>query len=197
MHSVINPKVTAEAATLHYILETKGSTFTVRAFAAGLLSALGHDPVIAIPEFEGEIFLNTEAVEKSSLRLLIPSSSLSVIGDISEKDRDEINRRMHGEVLQSDSYSEIIYDCNRLSASKTGEGQYWAALNGDLELCGIKRNQGVSARITVNGTTLRAMGDFSIRQSDFDIRPVTALGGAVKLKDELKFSFDITARKQD
>jgi hypothetical protein len=29
----------------------------------------------------------------------------------------------------------------------------------------------------------------------YEIRPVTALAWAVKLKDELKFSFDITARK--
>jgi hypothetical protein len=35
-----------------------------------------------------------------------------------------------------------------------------------------------------------------VRQSDYEIRPVSAVGGAVKLKDELKLSFDITARKQ-
>jgi hypothetical protein len=43
---------------------------------------------------------------------------------------------------------------------------------------------------------LRAAGEFSVRQSDYEIRPVSALGGAVKLKDELKLSFDISARKQ-
>ncbi|MGA6986452.1 MAG: YceI family protein [Terriglobales bacterium] len=192
----MKPTVTPEDTTAQYIIETKGSTFTVKAFAAGLLSALGHSPTIAIPDFEGEIFLNPDAVEQSSLRIVIHSASLTVTDDISEKDRQEINRRMHDEVLESDSFPDIVYECSRVSASKTGEGQYWAALNGELTLHGEKRTQPVSVRVSVNGSTLHATGDFSVRQSDYEIRPVSALGGTVKLKDELKLSFDITARKQ-
>jgi polyisoprenoid-binding protein YceI len=196
VHYAMKPTVTPEDTTAQYIIETKGSTFTVKAFAAGLLSALGHSPTIAIPDFEGEIFLNPDAVEQSSLRIVIHSASLTVTDDISEKDRQEINRRMHDEVLESDSFPDIVYECSRVSASKTGEGQYWAALNGELTLHGEKRTQPVSVRVSVNGSTLHATGDFSVRQSDYEIRPVSALGGTVKLKDELKLSFDITARKQ-
>jgi polyisoprenoid-binding protein YceI len=196
VHYAVEPRKRPEDATVHYIIETKGSTFTVRAFTTGLLSALGHNPTIALPDFEGEIFLNPVEVEQSSLRMVVPSASLNVTDDISEKDREEINRRMHGEVLESDSFPDIVYECSRGSASKTGEGQYWVALNGDLTLHGVTRSQPVSARVSVNGNTLRAAGEFSVRQSDYEIRPVSALGGAVKLKDELKLSFDITARKQ-
>jgi polyisoprenoid-binding protein YceI len=195
VHSVVEPIRKPEDATVHYIIETKGSTFTVRAFAAGLLSALGHNPTIELPDFEGEIFLDPDEVERSSLRMVIQSASLTVTDDISEKDREEINRRMHGEVLESDSFPDIVYECSRGSASKTGEGQYWVALNGDLTLHGVKRSQPVSARVSVSGNTLRAAGEFSVRQSDYEIRPVSALGGAVRLRDELKLSFDITARK--
>ncbi len=196
MHYAIEPTVRPEGTTVHYIIETKGSTFTVRAFARGLLSAFAHSPTIAIPDFEGEIFVNPKAVEQSSLRIVVHAASLAVIDDISEKDREEINRRTHGEVLESDSYPEIVYECSRGSASKTGEGQYWVALNGDLTLHGVKRSQPVSARVSVNGATLRATGNFSVRLSDYEIRPVSAAGGTIKLKDELKLSFDITARKQ-
>lgn len=196
MHYAIEPTVKPEGVTVHYIVETKGSTFTVKAFAVGLLSALGHNPTIAIPDFEGEIFLNPGAVEQSSLRLVVHSVSLTVTDDISGKDRAEINRRTHEEVLESDSFPDVVYECSRVSASKTGDGQYWLALNGELTLHGVKRNQPVSARVSVNGAGLRATGDFSIRQSDYEIRPVSAVGGTIKLKDELKFSFDISARKQ-
>ena len=41
---------------------------------------------------------------------------------------------MHEKVLESAEYPEILYTCSNVSASKTGEGQYWAALNGDLTL---------------------------------------------------------------
>jgi polyisoprenoid-binding protein YceI len=196
VHDAIEATVIPEAATVHYTLETKGSSFTVRAFAAGLLSALGHNPTIALPEFEGEIFLNSDAMEQSSLRMVIRAISLTVTDAVNEKDREEINRRMHEEVLESDSFSDIVYECPRVSASKTEGGQYWVTLNGELALHGVTRNQSVSARVTLNGDTLRATGEFSVRPSDFEIKPVSAVGGMVRLKDELKLSFDIMARKQ-
>jgi polyisoprenoid-binding protein YceI len=197
VHYAIKPEVKAEGATVHYIIQTNGSTFTVKAFATGLLSALGHNPTISLLDFEGEIVLNPEAIEQSSLRMVIHSASLTTTGDIGAKDREEIDHRMHEEVLESDSYPDIVYECTRVSASKTGEGQYWIALNGELTLHGIQRVQPVSARVSVNGDSVRATGDFSIRQSDYEIRQVSAVGGTIKLKDELKLSFDITARKQE
>jgi polyisoprenoid-binding protein YceI len=185
-----------ESTTVRYVIDTRGSTFTVRAFATGLLSMFGHSPTISIPDFEGQISLNPDAVEQSSVRMVIYSASLIVIDDISKKDRDEMNRQMHQDVLESDSFPDIVYECSRVSASKTGEGQYWVALNGELTLHGVTHSPSVSARVSLNGDTLRAMGDFSIRQSDYGIRPVAAAAGTVKLKDELKLSFDISARKQ-
>jgi polyisoprenoid-binding protein YceI len=197
VHYAMEPTGAPEVATVHYIIEAKRSTFTVKAFATGLLAALGHNPTIALPDFEGEIFVNPDAVEQSSLRVVIHSASLTDTDDISEKDRKEIDRRMHEEALESDSFPDIVYECFRGSASKTGEGQYWVGLNGDLTLHGVKRNQPVSARVSVNGSTLRAMGEFSVRLSDYEIRPVSALGGTVRLKDEIKLSFNISARKQE
>jgi polyisoprenoid-binding protein YceI len=197
VHYAIQPTEKPEGATVRYIIDSKGSIFTVRAFAAGLLSAFAYNPTIAIPDFEGEVSLNPDALEQSSLQIVIHPSALTVTDDISEKDREEINRKMQDEVLESQSFPDIEYECSRVSASQTGGGQYWVALNGDLSLHGVKRSQPVSARVSVNGNTLRAMGEFSIRQSDYEIRPVSAAGGTIKLKDELKLSFDISARKQE
>jgi polyisoprenoid-binding protein YceI len=182
-------------ATVRYLVDGKGSRFTARAFATGLLSAFGHDPTISIPEFEGEARVNLNALGESSLHLVIQAASLTVTGDINDKDRNEINRRMHDEVLESDGYPEITYECAKLSASQTGEGQYWVALNGELSMHGVTLSQPISARVTVNGDTLQAAGDFSVRQSDYEIKPVSAAGGTVKLKDEIKLSFEITARR--
>ena len=168
----------------------------VRAFAGGLLSAFGHNPTIAIPDFSGEALVNPENLQESSLHLVIQAASLAVQGDISDNDRDEMNRRMQEEVLESGSYPEIVYECSRLSASKTGEGQYWVSLNGELSLHGVTRRQPVSARVTLNGDSLRAAGDFSVLQSDYEIRLVSAAAGTVKLKDELKLSFDISATRK-
>ena len=103
---------------------------------------------------------------------------------------------MQEDVLESDSFPEIVYECSRVSASKTGEGLYWVALNGELTLHGVTLNQSVSARVSTNGQSLKATGEFSVRMSDYEIRPVSSVGGTVKLKDELKLSFAISARQQ-
>jgi polyisoprenoid-binding protein YceI len=187
---------TPEATKVRYVIDPKGSKFVVRAFAAGLLSAFGHNPTIAIPDFQGEVEFTSSGLEDASLRIVIQAASLTVTGDISDKDRQEIERRMHDEVLETGGFAEIIYECDRVSSiQKIFEGQYAVTLNGELALRGVTRTQPVSARVTIKGETLRAAGDFSIRQSDYEIRPVSAAGGTVKLKDEVKLTFDIAARK--
>lgn len=196
MHYALDQAKRSEATTVRYLTDGKVSKFTVRAFAAGLLSALAHSPTIAIPNFEGEVRLNPDALDQGSLRLTIRADSLMVTDDVSEKDREEMYRRMNAEVLESDSYPEIAYESSKVSARKTGEGQYSVTVNGELTFRGITRGQAVSARVSVDGDTLRANGDFSLRQSDYEIAPVSAVGGTIRLKDELKFSFDISARKQ-
>jgi hypothetical protein len=55
----------------------------------------------------------------------------------------------------------------------------------------------IPVRVALLGDMLRASGDFTLSQSDFGIKPVSVAGGALKLKDELKFSFEIVARKQE
>ncbi len=186
-----------EATKVRYSIDGKGSRFTVRAFATGMLSAFGHNPTIAIPDLQGDIEFVPDSLQDASLRIVIQAASLVVADDISKKDRQEIERRMHDEVLETDSFPEIVYECSHASSiQKLADSLYMVALNGELTLHGVTRNQQVPARVTVKGDTVRAAGEFSIRQSDYEIRLVSAAGGTVKLKDEIRLSFDISARKQ-
>lgn len=187
-----------EEATLRYIIDTKGSTFIVQAFSTGLLSAFAHNPRMAIRDFEGnvEFIQSGAALDNVHLQMKIRSDALEVIDDISEKDRDEIQRRLCDEVFETDRFPEIVYECSRVTASGSGE-RYWAALNGNLTLHGVTQVVQVNARVAINGDSLRASGDFSVRQSDFGIAPVTAAAGAIRVKDAVKCTFDILTRKQE
>jgi polyisoprenoid-binding protein YceI len=168
----------------------------VRAFVTGLLSTFGHNPTIAISDFEGEVYLNPDALEASTLRMVIHAASLEAVNDVSEKDIEDINRKMHDEVLESAFFPQIVYEGSGVSANKIGQGQYSIALNGGLTLHGITRSQPLSARVSLNPDVIRAAGDLTLRQSHYAIRPVSAAGGTIRLKDEVKLSFDICARKQ-
>jgi len=187
-----------EDATVRYVISAKESAFVAQAFATGLLGSFGHNPKIAIRDFQGELSftLTAATLENASLSLTIRTDSLEVMDDISEKDRQELHRKMREEVLEADRFPEIVYDCSRISASGSGD-RFWVALNGELTLHGVTRPVPVSARAVINGNSMRASGEFSVKQSEYEIRPVSAAAGTIRLKDEVKCTFDIVARKQE
>ena len=179
-----------------YLIDAGISRFTVRAFATGMLSALGHSPTIAISGFEGEISLGADSLDGASLRLKIKADSLAVQDQVSDKDRREMESQMKETVLATSRFPEIVYECASVTGNWPAEGQAVVALNGTLTLRGVARTVLISARLTNMGTLLRASGEFALSQSAFEIPPVSAVGGTLRIKDELKFTFDIAARKQ-
>jgi polyisoprenoid-binding protein YceI len=179
----------------HYLPDKGASRFTVRAFAGGMLSALGHNPTIAIRDFTGEASFDPAAPGQASLRIQIRADSLEVMDDIKSKDRREMESLMKEKVLESSKYPTIVYESTGTSADQLGEGRYRIAINANLSLRGVTRSLPVTAQVTVTGDMLRAYGEFSILQSDYGIPLVNVAGGALKLKDELKFTFDIVARE--
>jgi hypothetical protein len=54
-----------------------------------------------------------------------------------------------------------------------------------------------TANVFVTGDLLRGAAETSLRQSDFGIKLVSAAGGMLKVKDDVKLTFDFVARKQD
>jgi polyisoprenoid-binding protein YceI len=185
-----------ETPTDLYIIDGKASRFTVQAFATGLLARMGHNPTIGIRDFSGEMKFNPDKLEAGSFRLLIKTASLSVQDDITSKDLREMERLMNEEVLETAKFPEILYEAPSISVTKMTDTLCSATLNGKLTLHGVTRNQPIAVRVALLGSMLRASGDFSLDQTDYDIKLVSVAGGALKLKDELKFSFEIVARRQ-
>jgi polyisoprenoid-binding protein YceI len=183
-------------SSVHYVADTRASQFTVQVFPGGMLSAFGHSPTIGIRDFAAEADVNPDNPEQASLRVVIQAASLSVRDDISDKDRREIERVMQQEVLESSSYPEIVYECSNLTANQPGEGQYSVTLNGQLTLHGVTNPQPVLARVALSGDSLRAFGTFAMRQTDYDLKLASFGGGVLTVRDELKFSFNILARKK-
>lgn len=180
-----------------FVIDGRRSRFTVQAFATGIFSAMGHNPTIGIRTFSGQVEFNADALEAGGFRLTIQSSSLAVQDDISDKDRKEIERVMKAEVLEIEKYPEIRYEASSISMQRIDGSLYSATLNGSLSLHGVTRVEAIPARILTMGEMLRASGDFTLKQSNYQIKPVSVAGGALKLKDELKFSFEMVANQQE
>jgi polyisoprenoid-binding protein YceI len=181
-------------AVASYRIDPSQSRFMVKAFAGGFLSAFAHDHNIAVREFSGDVQFTFGTVAPASLQLRIKSASLAVTDKVSAGDRQKIEGTMRDEVLESGKYPEIVFKSTNVSAAKTGEGQYQAKISGELTLHGVTRPLTIPAELEFGASSLRARGGFSLKQSSFEIKPVSVAGGTVKVKDELKFTFDIVAK---
>lgn len=184
-----------EAGRVCYQIDAGRSRFIVQAFATGMLSAFGHSPKIAIRQFTGAAWLSPDHPETASLRLQIKADALAVTDDVSDKDRREMERQMREEVLLTARYPEIVFESTRISADKIYANQYRAKITGNLTLHGVTRSCVIATQVIAGEDTLRANGEFTLRQTDFSIKPVSAVGGTIKLKDELKFTFDIVGSR--
>ncbi len=179
-----------------YVLDPGMSRFSLKVYSSGLLSSFGHNPNIAIRSFSGEAWFRAQAPEQSSLQLIVDASSLAVTGDANEKDRREIERLMKEEVLETYRYPEIRFTSSAIEVSRLNDAMYTMRILGKLSLHGVDRDVLIPCNVTLDDYRLRANGDFSIRQTEYQIRLVTVAGGALKVKDELKFMFDIQANRR-
>jgi len=182
----------SSSTVVRYKLDASRSKFTVQAFAAGLFAGFGHNPIIGIRDFTGEVQFAPETLTEARLRLAINAQSLVVLDDIKEKDKQEIAHAMHEQVLETSLYPEIVFQSTSITATRIIPGRYKAKIIGDLTMHGATRNGlWIMAQLTLNENEIRTTGDFTLRQTDYGIKLVSVAAGALKLKDELKFEFDL------
>jgi polyisoprenoid-binding protein YceI len=53
----------------------------------------------------------------------------------------------------------------------------------------------IPTKVTVTGSELRAQGEFSINRSDFKVKATSAMHGLIRVKDKVKFTFDIVGHQ--
>jgi polyisoprenoid-binding protein YceI len=181
---------------VRYRFDPAESRFTVQAFAGGLLSALAHSPTFAVREITGGLELDPEEIRSTRLDLTIRADRLDLLDRVRDADRRDITDRMRREVLESGIYPEITYCSTDVSPERVAPGQFRVRINGGLSLHGTDRPHQVDAVLQIHTDGIRLVGEGSLRLSDYGIRPVTALGGAIKLKDKLAVLFDLIARRE-
>ena len=111
-------------------------------------------------------------------------------------DREDIMGRMRREVLETAIYPEIRFEATSGSATRLAADQYRLRIPGLLSLHGTTNRHTVETDFLVYDDGIRLKGEFLLRLSDYRIRPVTALGGSIRLRDQLHLAFDIVAWKE-
>src|SRR5262249_51512020 len=154
-----------------------------------MLSFLGHSPTFAARDVRGELWGEPGTLAGAGGELTIRSDSLELLDQVSARDRHEIEERMRREVLETAAFPEIRFVAEAGPAGPADGPRRRVRVTGRLTLHGVTRPEAVDGDLLVYGDGVRLVGGGSLRMSDYRIRPVTALGGSIRLKDQLRVEF--------
>ena len=179
-----------------YTIVPSESSFWVFVGKTGLFSALAHDHEIGVKSFSGRVVVPAAGAGGGSLEMEVDAPSLVVLDKKpSEEDKKKIFNSMHNEVLESAKYQKITFKSVSVSDVKqTGNDAYSFVVNGDLTLRGVTKRIAVPVAATVTPQELRATGKYTLKQTDYGIKPYSAAGGTIKVKDDIVINFNIVAK---
>ena len=183
-------------ATVTYNLDASQSKFMAHANRSGLLWFKGHSHHLAASEFSGTVELTPDTITPASLRLVVKAASLHETGaDFTDAEKQIINKELKDIVLHPDQYPDITFQSTSVTAKPAAAGRYNVKIDGNLTLHGVTRRITIPTVVTLNGNTMRAVGEFSIDRDDFKVKATSAFHGLVRVDDDVKFEFDIVGRR--
>lgn len=178
-----------------YRVDMEKSLFTVHPFATGLGATLSHGLRIAVRDFTGEIRFVPGTLEKASIKMKIKADSLSVMEDMKDSDRREIENTMKTQVFRSAAHPFIEFRSSSVKPYQTMENHYRLEIFGELTVNGILCLQSFETIVVMGTDTLRVNGHIQVKQSDYKIAPITAGAGLIKVHDQVKLHFYLVAQR--
>ncbi len=187
------------AGRIYYRLDPDSSTVHVLTGSSGLFGFVGHEHVIAVPRFTGDVEIDSTDVTRFSFAIVAPADSLRV----ADQDEDSGTRRkiegdMKAEVLETAQYPTIElhglgYALSGGGAGRRPMGVSEGQLRVAVTLHGTKRDLDVPLRLELDHERLRARGKFSIRHSDFGMKR-KKVAGVVNVAEKLEIVYDVVGR---
>ncbi len=176
----------AEPDSVVYVLSA-ASQFEVKTGKAGLFGFAGHAHVIRARGVTGHIVYHPNAPAESRVEIVVPADSLEVLTPPDTAEIRKVTQAMRTEVLHVDEHPVISFASD--SVTRTADG---FQIQGRLTLAGQTRDVSCDIRAEVGADTLRATGGFSVKQTDYGIRPFRGgPAGTVRVADRVTFSFDV------
>lgn len=168
------------------------SRLEVRTGNAGLLSFAGHAHLIRARSFTGQLIYHRDEPARSHFEMVIPTESLEVLTPPDTEEIRKVTAAMRTDVLDVSHHPEIVF----ASRNVTWSGDQ-VHLVGALTIRDQTREIPLDARIEMQGDTLRVTATFTVKQSDFGIKPYRGgPGGTVRVADKVTFDISIVATRK-
>jgi polyisoprenoid-binding protein YceI len=148
---------------------------------SGAAAAAGHDLTLDVTSWEATLTVG----EQSSLELTADATSLRVLEGkggmkgLTEDDKADIKKTIDKDVLKKKAI--------HFSSSDVQTSNGDLAVKGDLEIAGKSAPVRFTITVADDGTL---NGSATVAQSDWSIKPYSALFGALKVNDEVVISVD-------
>jgi polyisoprenoid-binding protein YceI len=194
------PPVSAEARRLTVVAEE--SMLQILVYRGGPMARLGHNHVIASRHLEGEVFATDEPTQ-TRFDIRIPVNELTVDepamreeagadfpAGVPQSARDGTRRNLLSDgLLDAANYPTI-----RLRALEVRSSGEFFDVTVEITLKGQVRTVRVPVQLASEAGSLRARGEFLLRQSELGLKPFSVAMGTLVVLDEMKIRFDVTAR---
>jgi polyisoprenoid-binding protein YceI len=192
-----SPERGRSVEVVRFRLDPSRSSFMVHADRAGLAWFKGHSHRLAVREFSGEAALTLDVLNPASLEMNVVAHSIEETAPVfTQQQKDIIKKELEEIVLETEKYPAITFRSTKVTGALK-DGGFDVEIAGDLTLHGVTRPIEIPARVTVEGTTIRAKGDFKLNRKKFDVNATNAFHGFVRIKHTLRFVFDIVATRID
>ena len=159
----------------------------VNVYKDGVAAKMGHDLTLEATSWSGKADINPDDPSSSSVEVTIDPRSLEVIEGkggakpLSDGDKRDIKKNITDKVLTS--RNDITFESSGVSGSLPR-----LSLKGDLSINGQSRPVTLDLNVDDSG---HAKGTASFTQSQFGIKPFSAMLGALKVKDSVDITVDI------
>jgi hypothetical protein len=178
-----------------YSIDPAQSVLVIEVHRAGSLARLGHDHVVASHDIQGLVApdvgradlyveLNRLVVDEPNLRSQAGFDTQPSDEDISGTRRNMLNE------LQTDQYPFA-----RISVSAIGTGDARSQLRVAVTLRETTRELTAPVQIQRSTDAISVNGNLSLRQTDFGLKPLSVLGGAIQVQDQIDLRFRIRATR--
>jgi polyisoprenoid-binding protein YceI len=186
-----------------YAIDPDASELHILVYRGGTLARLGHNHVLSSKSLSGDAWLHPNFA-RSGFQVMLPVESLIIddaqtravhgeqfAAQVPQKDIDGTRRNlMKPEVLDGERFPQI----RLVSSALTGTAADPKAM-AQVTIKDVTGKLAIPMSLSLEGSQLRATGEFDLLQSDFGITPFSVALGALQVQDRLHVIYRIVARQ--
>lgn len=195
----------AQPAGAHYKIDLDKSDIHWLVYKAGLLARLGHNHVISVGKLTGDVYVAPNLAD-SHFQMRIPVGSL-VVDDPAlraKEGKDFASQPTDKDIAgtRHNMLSESLLDAAKYPAlTIMGTGPTGAAgkqqLHLTIDIAGKSVQITVPTQVHIDGNTLEASGKFQLTHETLGLTPFSIAGGALRVAENMKFSYRVVAHRVD